>query len=55
MTISGFAWDQRSRLLGISLQDAETLDEVLVLLQPFSGEVYRLPAVEGQLQGLSIQ
>lgn len=52
--INGPAWDKGSHLLGVSLITPEAQDGVVILLQPDNCEVYRLPGLHGELDGITI-
>lgn len=52
--INGLAWDRGGHLLGVSLITPQAQDGVVILLQPDNCEVYRLPGLHGELDGITI-
>lgn len=52
--ISGIAWEKESHRLGVSLQDPESQNGTVILLNPSSCEAYRIPGLDGELKGLDI-
>lgn len=52
--INGIAWDKESYLLGVSLITPEYPDGEIILIAPDSCEIYRLPNLSGELNGVFI-
>jgi hypothetical protein len=52
--INGLTWDRGGHLLGVSLIMPDAQDGVVILLQPDNCEVYRLPGLQGELDGIVI-
>ena len=52
--INGIAWEKESHLLGVSLITPETPDGEIILIAPDSCEIYRLPGLSGELDGVLI-
>lgn len=52
--INGIAWDRESYLLGVSLITPEYQDGEVILITPDSCEIYRLPGLSGELDGVFI-
>lgn len=54
LAISGIAWDKQSHLLGVSLVGYDGQNGIILLLQPDGCEAYRLPGLDGELDGVLI-
>jgi hypothetical protein len=52
--INGIAWEKESHLLGVSLITPELPDGEVILIAPDSCEIYRLPGLSGELDGVLI-
>ena len=52
--ISGIVWEKGSHLLGVSLITPETSDGEVILIQFENCEVYKLPDLHGELDGIFI-
>lgn len=52
--INGIAWEKESHLLGGSLITPELPDGEIILIAPDSCEIYRLPGLSGELDGILI-
>lgn len=55
VAVSGIAWGPDGGLLGVSLISADAPDGEVLLMQWESCEVYRLPGVSGELDGVIIR
>ena len=51
--INGIQWDRDSHFLGVSILDG-TNDGTIILLDPQNCETYRIPGINGELNGLNI-
>ena len=52
--ISGIVWEQGSHLLGVSLITPQTSDGEIILMQFENCEIYKLPGLHGELEGIFI-
>lgn len=52
--INGIAWEKESHLLGVSLITPEVPEGEIILIAPDSCEIYRLPGLSGELDGVFI-
>ena len=52
--MNGITWDKESHWLGVSLITPEYPEGEIILIAPDSCEIYRLPGLSGELEGLSI-
>lgn len=52
--INGIVWEKESLLLGVSLITPELSDGEIMLIAPDSCEIYRLPGLSGELDGILI-
>lgn len=52
--ISGIVWEKSSHLLGVSLITPETSDGEIILIQFENCEVYKLPGLQGEMDGIFI-
>jgi WD40 repeat protein len=52
--MNGIAWEKESHLLGVSLMTPELQDGEIILIAPDSCEIYRLPGLSGELDGVLI-
>ena len=52
--MNGIAWEKGSHLLGVSLITPEFPDGEIILIAPDSCEIYRLPGLSGELDGVLI-
>ena len=52
--INGIAWEKESHLLGVSLITPELPDGEIILIAPDNCEIYRLPQLSGELDGILI-
>ena len=52
--ISGIIWEKGSHLLGVSIITPDTSDGEIILIQVDNCEIYRLPELHGELDGLFI-
>jgi Tol biopolymer transport system component len=54
LAISGISWESTSHLLGVSLQDPQSQNGAVILLNPFNCELYRVPGLDGEINGLHL-
>lgn len=52
--ITGIAWEKGSQFLGLSLITPELPDGEIIIIAPDSCEIYRLPGLSGELDGVFI-
>ena len=54
LAISGIVWEKEGHLLGISLITEDSPDGDVILLQIDTCQVYRIPGMHGELNGISL-
>jgi hypothetical protein len=52
--LSGIVWDKDSNLLGVGVVTEQNQDGEIILLAPDSCEAYRIPGINGELDGVLI-